>query len=360
MFDDTYFKSAYQKAYASITPDKACLDRLKEYKEKKIKGRGLYQVMRPVVVAAGVFVLISAVSLPVAARSVPMVYDTMARIAPSLGDYILPTVESCTRQGITMQVEAIHVNDKNAEVIVSFADAEGSEKDLVRGAVDLYDSYDLQSYSASSNVGGCSFLEYDAEVDKAYFKIDVWTEGIFQQSKLSFRTHQLLLNKLDEKKWLDLSEMVMNPDMKEVEMNGGGGMPGTPLYEQYFGDSFSSTQRLTQVLDLQQIDESMMKELTITGIGYADGILHVQCCRGDFAEADRHLELYMVDADGTERNNDLSIGWKEELNGESILMDEFLFQVDESELADIQLYGIFHIRDGSIKGDWEVTFSIDN
>ncbi|MBQ7942513.1 MAG: DUF4179 domain-containing protein [Lachnospiraceae bacterium] len=360
MFDDTYFKSAYQKAYDSITPDKACLDRLEEYKENKIKGRVLYQMMRPVVVAAGVFVLISAVSLPVVARSIPGVYDTIARIAPGLAEYILPTQVSCTSQGITMQVEAVHVNDKNAEVIVSFADAEGSDKDLIRGAVDLYDSYHLKSYSSYSNVGGCTFLEYDAEADKAYFKVDVWTDGSFRQSKLSFRTRQLLLNKSDEKKWLDLSDIVINPAMKKVEMNGGGGMPGTPLYEQYFGEFFSSTERLTQVLDLQQIDESMMKELTITGIGYADGILHVQCCRGDFAEADRHLELYIVDADGTERHNDLSIGWQEEVNGERVLMDELLFQVDESELADIQMYGIFHIIDGSMKGDWEVTFSIEN
>lgn len=356
MFDDTYFKSAYQKAYDSITPDSACLDRLKEYKENRVRGRRLYQVMRPVVVAAGVLVLISAISLPVAARSIPGVYDTIARIAPGLAEYILPTQVSCTSQGITMQVEAIHVNEKNAEVIVSFSDEVGSEENLIRGAVDLYDSYHLQSYNASNNVGGCSFLEYDLEADKAYFKIDVWTDGSFQQSKLSFRTYQLLTNWLEEKRWLDLNELVMNPAMKEVECNGGGGMPGTPLYEQYLGDS----NRMIQVLDLQKIDESMKKSLTITGIGYADRILRVQCCRGDISEADRHLEMYMVDAKGNERHNDLSIGWQEEVNGERYLMDEFLFEVDESDLANIQLYGIFHIRDGSIKGDWEVTFSIEN
>lgn len=356
MFDDTYFKSAYQKAYDSITPDSTCLDRLKEYKENRVRGRRLYQIMRPVVVAAGVLVLISAITLPVAARSVPGVYDTIARIATGLAEYILPTQESCTSQGITMQVEAIHVNEKNAEVIVSFSDEEGSDKNLINGPVDLYDSYHLQSYNASNNIGGCSFLEYDSKADKAYFKVDVWTDGSFQRSKLVFRTYQLLTNWSEEKKWLDLNELVMNPDMKGVERNGGGGMPGTPLYEKYLGDS----NRMIQVLDLQKIDESMKKTLTITGIGYGDGVLRVQCCRGDFSEADRHLEMYLVDAQGNERHNDLSIGWQEEVNGERYLMDEFLFEVDESDLANIQLYGIFHIRDGSIKGDWEVTFSIEN
>jgi len=54
----------------------------------------------------------------------------------------------------------------------------------------------------------------------------------------------------------------------------------------------------------------------------------------------------------------MSLSWQEEINGERISFDEHWFLVDEKELEELQMYGIFYITDGSVKGDWEVTFRL--
>lgn len=71
------------------------------------------------------------------------------------------------------------------------------------------------------------------------------------------------------------------------------------------------------------------------------------------------MELYLERADGTEQYEDYSVGWQETINGEVVLMEEFWFEVDEEELPNCSMHGIYHITDGSIRGNWEVTFAIE-
>ncbi len=265
---------------------------------------------------------------------------------------------SCTREGLTVQIEAAHVNADRAEMIVSLTDAEGSERDLIKenrnedivtAAVNIHNSYDLRSNSVNTIGGNTYFLEYDAEADKLYFALDMSADGTYDISDMTFYMGQILVTNPMERKWINMNELVKNPTMKDVEPYAVSEM----LEEELMQDG------TIPVLNLQEIDESHVNALSITGIGYADGILRVQCCRGDCRWAERSLDLYMVDANGMERHSDLTINWLEEVNGVRVQMDEFLFQVHESELADVQLYGIFHTSEESIKGDWEVTFSID-
>lgn len=357
------FKAVYQAAYNRIEPDRHLINRITEELEDQRIGRVhavMTGVLRPVATVCVFILILSMTALPVAAKTIPFVYSIIEQYAPSLADFVMPEEISDTNAGITMQVEAVNVEECDAEILVSFSDVKGSERDLIQGKVDLYDSYHLRSFGASCNVGGCSFLTYDEETDKAYFKIDVSSDGVYNKDKLRFRVHQLLTNLVEEKRWIALDNIVKNPTMKNVTLNGRGGLGNQEIIEKYMGKSTDgSPMPGAQVLDLQKADESMIGALTVTGIGYTDGILRVQTCRGNFSEADRHMQPFVVDCEGNERQNDFSVSWQETVNGECLLFDEHWFWVEESELEQIRMYGIFWITDGSVTGDWEVTFRVE-
>lgn len=355
------FKIKYQKAYEHIIPSSDYLEAIYDRLEEKNRMRHslLLTIMRPVAAVCAVLFIVSVTLLPVMAKSVPAVYDVIEKYAPALADFVVPVEISDTACNITMRVEAVNVEEKTAEIVVSFSDAEGSDKDLIKGKVDLYDSYDLQSYGATYDVGGCSFLEYDAAEDKAYFKIDLSTDGQYDKGKLRFRVHQLLTEVSKEEKTIDLSDIIQDPTTKTVSLNGLGGMENREAIAQYIGTSTGdSPLSAGQVMDIVKVDESMTEVLTVTGVGYSDGLLRIQVCRGNFSNADRHVQLFLTDKNGAERHEDFSLMWHEEAGGETIIFDEYWFLIEENALEEAQAYGIFYITAGSVEGDWEVTCAV--
>lgn len=356
------FREAYKKAYDNIKIEYNWQEKIIERMEERQTRRCAGVILKPVAAAVLAICLMHMTVIPVIAKNIPAVYGIVERYAPFLRDFILPAEESCTESGITMQVEAVKAEGDNAQVIISFSDADNSENDLIHSAVDMYDSYDITTYgvkSADFVVGGCSFLEYDAAEDKAYFKVDV-TGGIdgTKGKKLVVKVRELLTENDKERKELDLADIIYEPQMQRVSLNGcGGALPVEEMnriIEAGEGDPFWAA----NVLDLGQPDNTMTDKITLTGIAYVDGILRVQTCRGNLDEADRHAEIFLADEDGNERREDFSLAWIVRTEEGNIHYDEKLFIVDDEELADSQLYGIFYTTGGCVKGNWSVTVNL--
>ena len=212
------FQEAYKKAYDSKVPDRDLLQKIEE--RSAAKSHGAWVALRPVVAALAVVLVCGGVATPILAREFPVAYRIVEKYAPGLADYVLPQALTDSKAGIKMQVEAVRVEEKNAEVVVSFTDEPGY--DYIQGEVDLYDSYTLTCYSGDSNVGGCSFLEYDAAEDKAYFKLDLGSWDTFDQGKFRFRVRMLLTNCVEETQVVDLKALDRNPLLKDVTLNGAG------------------------------------------------------------------------------------------------------------------------------------------
>lgn len=351
------FKIKYQRAYEGIVPSADAVDSICNKLEKRSRKqqRGAASIIRSAAAVCISMVLLSVTFLPVMAKSIPAVYNIIEKYAPALTDFVLPVKKSDTSHGITMQVEAVHVEENTAEMIVSFFDAEGNGKDLINGKIDMYDSYDLQSYGADCEIGGCSFLEYDREEGKAYFKIDVTTDGKFDGGKLRLSVHQILVQSSEEKQWISLENLIKNPETRLVPLNGTSGSWNQEEIVNYIGLSEDGLRSEVLVMSIVKADKSMAETLIVTGVGYRDGILRIQTCRGNFSDADRHMRAFLVDSEGNERENDFSITWQEEADGERLLFDEAWFIVEESELQNIRLYGIFYMTEGNVEGNWEVT-----
>ena len=355
------FQEEYRKAYDEISIDQTKLQELLIRTEQKPFGSGwkLFYLIRPIAVAVLSLCFFSITALPVLAKQIPSVYQMLQQYAPALTEYILPEKVSDTSKDITLQVEAINVKGNTAEVILSFKDAEGSRRNQINGKVDLYDSYRIYNYGETGVAGGCSFLEYDESEDKAYFKIDITSDHTFHKDKVKFAVTQLLTRCIEEERAISLDNMIQDPKEKILEYNGSGGMLRDRSLIPFFVNGVNSSSRIVRVMDETEWDESLSEALTVTGVAYDEGVLRVQQCRGNFSEADRHIRLYLKDKEGNERIPDYSVGWKEEIKGEEILFDESWFLISREELKWYELYGMFYITDGSVKGNWEVTVNLD-
>jgi len=347
------FQEAYKKAYDSKVPDRDLLQKIEE--RSAAKRHGAWVALRPVVAALAVVLVCGGVATPILAREFPFAYRIVEKYAPGLADYVLPQVLTDSKAGIKMQVAAVRVEEKNAEVVVSFTDEPGY--DYIQGEVDLYDSYILTCYSGDSNVGGCSFLEYDAAEDKAYFKLDLGSWDTFEQGKFRFRVGMLLTNCVEETQVVDLTGLERSPVLKDVTLNGAGGAPDSRI-EKYLGKSVEELWRRGAQVMQGSYDSTNVNKLEITAMGYQDGILRIQNCRGSFGKADRHMALRWVDAAGNEHTPDYSVDWQEELAGEKVSFNEQWFIVSEEELAGMQMEATYFVTDGCIEGDWEVVFEI--
>lgn len=380
MFQDTY-KSAYDKisprgnvseeqvaewieqckeAGNEIKKDysqkQETVKRKDEKKESRIRK---IRFLRPVAVAGLVACLTLVLGVPVAAENIPAFYGVLERNVPGLLDYLIPIQETDSSQGIVLTLEAARVEGNHAEILVSFCD--DGDGDYIHGMVDMYDSYNLQSYGADSNVGGCTFMEYDEEQDKAYFQIDVTsTDGNFDTERLEFSVHQLLVDCESYEQEILLENMMQSVEVKSVSLNGQSGMEQTnPALDKLTTPGNEAAPRpghLVMDIPLEGISPDEMK---ITGIAYMDGILRIQLWRGNFKAADRHMNIYMLDEDGNQIYPDLAVGWQEKTEGERISMEEFYFVITEEQLDAYTLMGEGDIRDGSIKGDWSITFDLD-
>ncbi len=349
------FQEAYKRAYECKVPQEDFLQKIEEKCNERHSWRKWGAVLRPVLAVVAVCFGLGVTLTPVMAREITGLYRIIERYAPSLAEYVLPTEYADSSAGILMQVEAVNISEKEAEVLVSFKDEPGY--DYIQGKVDMYDSYHITSYSGVSNVGGCSFLEYDEAEDKAYFKLQMSSWDTFDKEKFRFQVEMLLTDCAEERVTVDLSNMDRTPILKSVTLNGSGGTM-SPQLEQYLGASEEEIWRRGAKVLQGSYDSTFVDKLEITGIGYQDGVLRIQNCRGNFKEADRHMSIMLVDAQGNERHCDYNVGWQEELAGERVSFDEQWFVVSEEELEELQVVAYRYVTDGCVKGDWEAVFTV--
>lgn len=241
-------------------------------------------------------------------------------------------------------------------------DADGSTQDLVRGEMDLFDSYHLSDYASDSIVGGCHFLTYDAAEDKAYFQVNVQSDNAYQPDKLQFQVNAVLCDKSKDNRDVDLSGTVRSMGTKLEALSGSGGrVPEEELPDalRCVSGTEADPRPSAYVLDGTKAADCAADDFTVTGIAYQDGVLRVQICMGDNWESDRHVALFLRDSDGNERHSDRSVGWDEEVGDARYVFYEDYYIEDIDELSDYTMYGIFYSAETLIEGDWNVTFRLD-
>ena len=353
----------YKAAYRKIKPDNDYLDRIINAYEDKKYHKSFLHVVKPAVAALLVFLFTGMLGIPVLASQVPAVYRVIDKYAPQLLNYIMPEELSDSKCGIRMQLEAINIEGNEAELLISFTDEEGY--DYIHGAVDLYDSYSLYSYSATRVIGSCSFLEYDETTDKAYFKVYISVDTVLDTERVDFRVGRLFTNHTETCQDIDISNIPMDPKLKKVTFYGFGRNTKQELpvsVTSGFNQNVDSIDlaRTLGALDITVENVDLLDTLNVTGVGYSDHMLRVQICRGNLENVDRHASLILMKADGTESIPDWSVTWHEEIAGRRVTFDEEWFYIAEDELADLRMYGDFYETDCPVYGNWKINFSFSD
>lgn len=288
---------------------------------------------------------------PVLAANVPAVYELMYLVSPTVAQFFMPVQKSCENNGIRMEVVSAYIHDDTVEICITMQDL---IEDRVDESTDLYDSYSINRPFDSSAT--CQRVGYDEPTKTATFLISIteWGNKKIVGDKITFSVKEFLSNKLDYNEIpiaVDLSDIGSTLSTKQVSTVGGGGAN----YKKYF----SNQDENAKVLVPSDSMDFPVEGIDFTGIGYVDGMLHIQTSVANNFTKDNHGYFFLVDKNGNKIQCDYNVGFVENsVSDNRIDYNEFVFNIPQSEIAQYSLYGTFVTSGLFTQGNWQVTFPL--
>lgn len=322
MIDEKYVADAH-KPYVKI-------------RHRKVKGLAI----------AAAAMLCIAVPLPaMTAFGSDIAYNLLYMAMPFVAQAFKPVQKSCEDKGIRMEVISAGIEDNKASFYISI------QGDKLDKTVDLYDSYHINC--PFDSVGHVSFSEFDENTNTAYFMVNIETMNgeKIPKGKVTFSVRELIFDKHEFEgaiDGIDLSEVPENPPTtKDVNYRGHSSKYETDISD--YSYLIPNAEPLAVPVD----------GVSVTGIGYIDGKLHIQTYYEDILKTDNHGYVYLVDENGNCFDDDDDYAnvsfWDDEGKGS---YDEKVFSINYNELENYSLMGWFSTSNGYVSGDWEVTFKM--
>lgn len=362
-------KAVYRSMNERILPS----DDLREKVLAKVEQPKHRVSARPVGVAAALLAVIL-LAAPVMAAYVPPVAELMYQVAPEMAARFSPVQESCTANGIKMEVVAALIHGTTAEICISFEDLEGNRIDgstLVEEE-SVYGAGMFRSGGISGGYGNC---DYNAETGKLIL-IREQNFSFYSKWKGRYLTVSELFNgkmtvnvaclyrfvdlpaaeipiELTDKEVMSVKVDRSHPTDRpaEVPFDGfgyGSNAENDPWLEREEYELLTPGEPVCEVTD----------ELDVMGMAYIDGRLHVQLrLRAKDADTAPIYHVYFTDGNGNTigyaNHNTFQIQ-KGTDRGE---YEELIFDIPEAELEGYTLMCRVSERQ-TVKGPWRVTFPI--
>ena len=356
------FKERYKSYNENIRPLPALIGELEEaaQEQRSVVRRGVFKAIRGMAAAAAA-VMCFGVVLPVLAMTVPPIYQLMYLVSPELAQFFQPVQMADDYQGIRMEVVSAYIHENEAQIYITLQDLEG---DRIDATTDLYDSYHINiPFSCTS---GCERVGYDSETGKVTFLITIsqWNGQSIEGEKITFSVREFLSHKEFNEDLLipiSLSEAEEDPATMAAVLSGKGASRDFQMtYESIEGyeDLWSHT---TRVL-VPQPDNGLipLDGIEFTGMGYVDGMLHIQYAAPDNLLNDNHGYFFLVDGSGQERLYDCNMGfWGQNEATRHISYEDCVFVISPEELSDYTLHGYFVTTGFRMEGNWSVTFPLE-
>jgi len=308
--------------------------------KKKRRARLRYMVLAAAAAMLCLTVSVSALT----AADVGAAYQLLYAIAPDAAQRLKPVRQSCTDNGIRMEVVSAQISGDTAELLVAMQDLEGKRVDET---IDLFDSYSIRSFSDS--VGTCRKDAFDPETGTAMFRITLQQMNgrEIRGEKVTFSVSRFLSGKQTFTgviPGLDLTQAQLSPAL--LENVSARGSSGVLLEEQY--------------VMLRPNDTPLARPVpgaAVTAMGYADGLLHVQVCYADILETDNHGWVYLMDAQGNVQNCVGNVAFWSADRTDSY--EEYLFDVPYDALGNYALHAELTTAENLTEGCWQVTFPLE-
>ncbi len=266
-------------------------------------------------------------------------YQLLYRLSPAAAQFFQPVRESCTDQGVTLEVLGVRVERDTAQAYLTLSGGP------VDATTDLFDSYSFHLPFDQS--GHCERVAWDAETRTATFLCTVQTldgSTIPTGGKMTFSVRQLLTGK---EAWEGAAvDLNLADHAREAETTQG--------YSSHEEDA------VPMLLPGEVLTEPA-EGIAITAAGYADGVFHVQARLGDILRTDNHCWLWLEDTVGTRVEPDRGVYFHSDTDAPGAdVYEDFLFDISPEELADCTLHGDFYTAPTLTEGLWRVTFPLEN
>jgi hypothetical protein len=304
--------------------------------------------VRAAAIAAALAVCLSTPALAV--RTEPG-YQLLYALSPAAAQFFQPVRRACTDQGVTMEVAGVRVAGDTAQAYVTLSGGAVDE------TTDLFDSWSF--HLPFDQTGRCERVGWDEETGTVTFLCTTRTldgSPIPQGGKMTFSVRRLLTGKETLENAaveLDLASCAREAETAVLWDPEG---PPEPMGARCFqtGGNGPSVMLLPGAVLAEPA-----QGLAITAAGYADGLFHIQLCRGDAAQLDNHARLWLEDADGTPRTAAMSY-FTSEVDGVRTDYIDFIFDLPSEELGRSTLHGDFYTSSVRTDGLWRVTFPLED
>ena len=294
---------------------------------------------------AAAVLLCFTLSVSALAAAVDPVYQIFYNISPTVAQALKPVKLSCEDQGIRMEVISAAIYENEALIYISLQDLTDNRIDVT---TDLFDSYRINR--PFDSVASCSFVSFDEEAGTAAFLIHIsqMNHEKIKGDKITFSFSEFLSNKnkFDAKlSDLDLSKITTAEETQRPEsIRGGGGM----MNVDYGTDC---------LVPIEGGILSPVDGVTITNAGFIDNKLHIQIYFEDILTYDNHGYIDLRDEAGNSAGNYSISFWDDEKSGS---YDELVYDISPEDIESYQAYGYFVTCKNRTKGNWQVTFPLEN
>lgn len=345
------FSETYRKMNDPIAPSPGLTAETLSRTRRRVRPR----LRRPAAVAAALMLALC-IATPVAAATVEPVYQLLYLVSPAAAQFFQPVRRSCTDNGVTMEVVAVKVEGSTAQAYITLSG------DAVDETTDLFDSWNF--HLPFDQTGHCARVGYDETTHTATFLCTTETmsgKAIPAGGKMTFSVGCFLSGKEtaeDLEAALTLADhtaeaaTVPTGGPKDTYSSSGGS---------YSDDAGSSVPDRASMLQPGDVIAMPVEGISITAMGYADGLFHIQVCRGNALRFDNHCRLWLVDS-AEERLEPLyNTGFSNFAGDASRLdYDEFVFDVSPEALSGCTLHGDFYTASTLTEGNWRITFPLEN
>lgn len=339
-------REKYSAMQSDVQPDAALL---RQTRAAVRKAPARPRRLRPLIALAAAVICLAltvpAFAMPALAAD-PSGYALLYSISPAAAQFFKPVNRSDEDNGIRLTVDSVYLHSDTVEIYVSLQDLTGDRLDET---TDLFDSYRInRGFDCSAT---CSRVGYDAQTRTARFLISItrFDGQDIEGDKMTFSLGRLLTGKTETEgavAGLDLTAAQAEPATQQVTRRGGSGIAAEA------GGSGAETR--TALVPTGTL-AAPAPGVTVTAMGYIDGLLHIQVLYENIHETDNHGQLWLEN--GAEKLECLgSLSFFDE--NESDSFEEYVFDVSPVQLADCTLYGSFVTADTLIEGGWEITFPL--
>ena len=329
---------------------------------------------KKIVITAVAAALIIAFPLTVGAQAVGRAISdwVYSSVNSQAADNVYPIYDSCTDNGIKVEVESAVNDSHHSLVFFTIQDTEG--KGRITEDTDLLDSFSL---NIGESVGTAVLDSYDPETQTARFYASGTVYGNISNKVANFQLTNIMYGKTEIQTFdtgVKLSETAQkNPktggsDIKEIYGIG---------YVNLDDDDAHKKPKEKDILKPDVMNVSLGEGIDfvhISNIGFIDGKLHIQTKWEP--NYDNHGQLYLCPKEITDYTDDnlsehllstqgitdIDFATVEDIDkstdGMTCKHIEYIFDVKPSELDNYKLLADFTKDGGVIKGNWNVNFKM--